>query len=57
MPQTIGLYMPEELEDFEQNHELYRQLKNNPNKQLLKSMELDTTSCDPPGDRTKCNGV
>lgn len=38
MPQTIGSYMPEELEDYEQNHELYRQLKNNPNKQLLKSI-------------------
>jgi hypothetical protein len=42
MPQTIGLYKPEELEDFEQNHELYRQLSFNPNKQLLNSI---TTSC------------
>lgn len=38
MPQTIGLYKPEELEDFEQNHELYRQLSFNPNKQLLKTI-------------------
>ena len=42
MPQTIGLYKPEELEDFEQNHELYRQLSFNPNKQLLKSV---TSNC------------